>query len=69
MEYFVEYYPNAEEGEQAEELTRPEFVNLVREHRARGFDPMLEHDVFTVFDNGRDGERLTIRDEYGLFYG
>jgi len=69
MEYFVEYYSNEEEGEQAEELSRSDFVNLVKDHKARGFEPMLEHDVFTMFENGRDGERLTVRDEYGLFYG
>ena len=69
MEYFVEYYPNAGEGEQAEELTKADFIALISDHKMRGYDPLIEYDVFTVFNNGRDGERLTIRDEYGIFYG
>jgi hypothetical protein len=69
MEYFVEYYPNADEGEQAQELTKAEFLALIRDHKARGYDALIEYDVFTVFNNGRNGERLTIRDEYGVFYG
>lgn len=69
MEYFVEYYPNANEGEQAEELSKSEFLSLIRDHKLRGYDPLIEYDVFTIFENGRDGERLTIRDEYGIFYG
>ena len=69
MEYFVEYYPNADEGEQAQELTKSEFLSLIRDHKARGLDALIEYDVFTVYENGRSGERLTIRDEYGIFYG
>ena len=69
LEYFVEYIPNEDEGEQAQELTKVEFTSLINDHKARGIEPLLEYDVFTVFDNGRSGHRLTIRDEYGLFYG
>lgn len=69
MEYFVEYYPNADEGEQAQELTKSEFVALIREHKAHGLDALIEYDVFTVYENGRSGVRLTIRDEYGIYYG
>jgi hypothetical protein len=64
MEYFVEYYP-----EQSQELTQSEFLGLIREYKERGIDPLIEHDVFTFFNNGHNGERLTIRDEYGIFYG
>jgi hypothetical protein len=69
MEYFVEYYPNADEGEQAQELTREEFKELYNMHRQRGVDPIVEHDKFSFFENGRDGQRLTILDEHGIFYG
>jgi hypothetical protein len=68
MEYFVEYYPTENEGEQAQELTKSDFVALIRDHKARGLDALIEYDVFTVYDHGRSGERLTIRDEYGIFY-
>lgn len=68
MEYFVEYYPNADDGEQAQELTKSEFISLIRDHKSRRIDPLIEYDVFTIYENGRSGERLTIRDEYGIFY-
>ena len=69
LEYGVEYYPNNDEGEQWEELTESEFLALIRRHKVKGLDPVLEYEVFTYYSNGRDGRRLTIRDEYGLFYG
>jgi len=69
LEYFVEYSPNLNEGEQAQELNKLEFLDLVKQHQMQGIDPHLEYDVFTVFDNGRSGHRLTIRDDYGIFYG
>ena len=69
MEYFIEYYPNENEGEQASEISRSEFVELIGLHKERGLDALIEHDVFSIFENGRDGERLTIRDEYGIYYG
>ena len=69
MEYFVEYYPNNEEGEQVEELNLGDFISLIRDHKERGLDAELEFDNFTIFDNGRDGQRLTILDKFGIFYG
>ena len=69
MEYFVEYYPNAGEGEQAVEVSRSEFIEIIKCHKERGLDALIDHDTFTIFENGRDGERLTIRDEYDIYYG
>jgi len=69
MEYFVEYYPNNEEGEQVEELNLGDFISLIRDHKERGLDAEFEFDNFTIFDNGRDGQRLTILDKFGIFYG
>ena len=69
MEYFVEYYPNDDDGEQAQELNLSDFMGLICDHKERGLDAQLEFDNFTIFDNGRDGQRLTIKDEYGIFYG
>lgn len=69
MEYFVEYYPNDDDGEQAQELNLSDFMGLIRDHQERGLDVQFEFDNFTIFDNGRDGQRLTIKDEYGIFYG
>lgn len=69
LEYFVEYYPNEHEGEQAEELTKAEFEALINTHKARGLDPVLSYETFSIFENGRSGHRLTIVDEYGVFYG
>jgi hypothetical protein len=69
LEYGVEYYPNTEEGEQFEYLTERDFLGLIASHKARGFDPAIEYDRFTIFENGRDGRLLTIRDVYGIFYG
>jgi len=68
MEYFVEYYPNANEGEQAQEVSRSEFIELIKCHKERGRDALIEYDAFSIFENGRNGDRLTIRDEYGIFY-
>ena len=69
MEYFVEYYPNEDEGEQAVEVSRSEFIEIIKCHKERGLDALIEYDVFSIFENGRDGERLTIRDDYGIYYG
>jgi hypothetical protein len=69
LEYGVEYYPTPEEGEQFEYLTERDFLDLIASHKARGLDPAIEYARFTIFDNGRDGRRLTIRDVYGIFYG
>ena len=69
LEYGVEYYPNNDEGEQWEELTESEFICLINDHKAKGLDPILEYERFTIYDNGRDGRRLTIRDVYGVYYG
>jgi hypothetical protein len=68
LEFGVEYYPNAEEGEQFEYLTHHEFLSLLRDHELRGLSPCLVYDHFTIFENGRSGSRLTIRDDYGLYY-
>ena len=69
LEFFVEYYPNSDEGEQAQELSEPEFIELIAEHKRLGVDPLIDYDRFTIFDNGRDGRRLTIRDDSGIYYG
>lgn len=69
LEFFVEYYPNADEGEQVEELSEFEFLGLIAEHRGIGVEPVIDYELFTIYDNGRDGRRLTIRDEYNLYYG
>ena len=69
LEYGVEYCIYAEEGEQWHELSELEFLELIASHKARGLDPLFEYERFTIFDNGRDGRRLTIRDEYGVYYG
>ena len=69
LEYFVEYTPNEHEGEQAEELTKAEFEALINDHKARGLEPVLSYESFSIFENGRSGHRLTIIDEYDVFYG
>jgi len=68
LEFGVEYYPTPEEGEQWQELSERDFLELIADHKARGLDPLLEYDHFTIFNNGRDGRRLTIRDEWGIYY-
>lgn len=69
LEYGVEYFPNPEEGEQWEELSERAFLDLIASHKARGLDPTLDYEKFTTFDNGREGRRLTIRDDFGIYYG
>ena len=69
LEYGVEYYPNPNEGEQFEYLEEWQFIDLINLHKSRGYAPMIEYERFTIYDNGRSGRRLTIKDEYGLFYG
>lgn len=69
LEFGVEYYPNPEDGEQWQELTESEFLEVIAMHKARGYDPSIEYEKFTVFENGREGRRLTIRDEWGIYYG
>lgn len=69
LEYGVEYSPNLDEGEQWQELTESEFLDLIAQHKAKGIDPILEYECFTMFDNGREGKRLTIVDESGVYYG
>ena len=68
IEYGVEYYPNFDEGEQFEYLTESEFLGLIKDHESRGFNPEIVYDKFTIFNNGRDGRRLTIKDTWGLYY-
>jgi len=68
LEYGVEYYPNPEEGEQFEHLTELEFLSLIRDHELRGYTPDIEYLRFTIFDNGRDGRQLTIKDTQGIYY-
>jgi hypothetical protein len=69
LEWFVEYYPNDDEGEQWQELTEREFLDLIAQHKTRGIEPIIDYERFTMFDNGRDGRRLTLRDEWGVYYG
>jgi hypothetical protein len=69
IEYGVEYYPNSDEGEQFEHLTESDFLSLIRDHELRGYTPEITYERFTIFDNGRDGRRLTIQDVNGIFYG
>jgi hypothetical protein len=69
LEYGVEYYPNPDEGPQWDEVTESELLGLIAQHNARGLDAKLEYERFTMFENGRDGRRLTLVDEWGIFYG
>ena len=41
LEYFVEYLPNDDEGEQADELTEMEFIWLIADHKSKGIDPLI----------------------------
>ena len=69
MEYFVEYYPDNNDGETlAEELTLADFLGLISDHKERGIDPTFDFSNFTIAKNGRDGQRLTIEDEHNIFY-
>ena len=68
MEYFEEYYPNADEGAQAQEISRSEFIEIIKCHKERGLDALIEYDTFSIVDNDDPIEILTIRDEYGIFY-
>lgn len=68
IEYGVEYYPNAEEGEQWQELSESEFLDVIAMHKVRGCEPVIDYERFTVYDNGRSGRRLTIRDQWGIYY-
>ena len=69
LEFFVEYRPNVDEGEQSQELSETEFADLLSEYKRMGVDPLIDYQRFTIFDNGRDGRRLTIRDDSGIYYG
>lgn len=69
IEWGVEYYPNEQEGEQWQELTEQESKDLILAHNARGIDPHLRMEWFTIFENGREVKRLTIVDEWGIYYG
>lgn len=69
MEWGVEYYPNEQEGEEWQELTEQEFKELILAHTVRGIEPSLRMEWFTIFENGREGKRLTIVDEMGVYYG
>lgn len=69
LEYGVEYYPNLDEGPQWQELAESEFLELIAQHNKRGIDARLEYERFTMFDNGREGKRLTLVDEWGVYYG
>jgi hypothetical protein len=61
LEFFVEYYPNVDEGEQAQELSESDFIGLIVDHKNRGIEPIIDYD--------KGGSRLTIRDENGVYYG
>lgn len=69
LEYGVEYRPNEDEGEQWEELTEWEFLDLIASHKRRGFSVNMEYDSFSIRENGRFGKRLTIVDDWGIYYG
>lgn len=69
LEFGVEYYPNPEEGPQFEEVTESQLLDLIAQHNARGLNARLEYERFTLSENGRDGRRLTLVDEWGIFYG
>jgi hypothetical protein len=58
MIYGVEYYPNGNEGEQWEEVTQTEFIDLIKMHAFRGC--LVE----TVWE----GDTLTIKDSWGTYY-
>ena len=69
MEWGVEYSPNEQEGEEWQELTEQEFKDLLLSHTARGIEPSLRMEWFSIFDNGREGKRLTLVDTWGIYYG
>lgn len=69
LEYGVEYYPNPDEGPQFDEVTESQLLDLIAQHNAKGLDARLEYERFTIYDNGREGRRLTLVDERGIFYG
>ena len=66
LEFFVEYWSHEEP--EAVELTEDEFLRLWRDHKEQDVETVIQYDRFTVFENGRDGRRLTIIDEHGVFY-
>tara|TARA_R100001163_G_scaffold13349_1_gene12333 strand:+ start:1003 stop:1221 length:219 start_codon:yes stop_codon:yes gene_type:complete len=68
LEYFVEYHPNEDQEETVIQMTEMEFISLIADHKSKGIDPLIEYDKFTVFENGRSGRRLTIRDDHGIYY-
>jgi hypothetical protein len=69
IEWGVEYYPNEHEGEQFDELSEQDFKELILAHTARGIEPSLRMEWFSLFDNGREGKRLTLVDTWGIYYG
>lgn len=68
LEYGVEYYPNPDEGPQWDEVTESQLLDLIAQHNARGLDARLEYERYTIYENGRAGRRLTLVDEWGIFY-
>ena len=44
LEFFVEYRPNADEGEQSQELSEQEFLELLAEHNRLGVDPLIDYE-------------------------
>lgn len=70
LEYGVEYYPNNGEGKQWQELTETKFLSLLRDHKAINLNAVIEYTNYQIFKRGPySGKRLTIRDEYGVYYG
>lgn len=64
----VEYTPNPDEGEQFEELTELQFLELQREHQNKGLDAIITYERATTRENGASYQRLTIHDAFGLYY-
>ena len=69
LEYGVEYLPNDAEGTQWQELTELQFLDLLKSHKKRGYTVNMDYESFTVSQNGRSGKRLTIYDDWGIYYG
>ena len=59
MRYNVEYYPNESEGEQAQEISESEFMELLQMHANAKRNPCI----------WADDEQLTIQDVWGIYYG
>ena len=75
LEYGVEYLPNDAEDTQWQELTELQFLDLLKSHKKRGYTVNMDYESFTVSLSrpdameGRSGKRLTIYDDWGIYYG